>query len=303
MKPTIIAGPAIIQHNGQTYYTEGDITLNLNRETFNVVTALAGTIDERLVSQLVEIRFKPVGALDVVAKYLPYAATQIGSLLIDQTTPKSVVIWAKDGVKTTWANGFVSALPSFTLSPTATAIGEMTITVLDDPTEEPTDAAAWNAITSAALADTSFDETKILTPRYTAEWGSFADIESEAGFTFEPVMSISPKRVANYGNVNFMLTDLVVGARFVPTNLTEAEIWQLLRLQDSGALLPGQSLGSTDDLVISGGGVSFTLAQCGPKTAVTQYGLEPLRQGEVVFVSRKKWTAGTLQALFTIAFS
>lgn len=303
--PTIIAGPAIITHNSRTYYTESDIVVSHSRETFNVVTALAGTIDERLVSQMAEIKFKPVGALDVVAKYLPYAASQIGTMLINQASPKTVVIWGADGVKQTWANGFVSALPTFILSATKTAIAsEMTITVFGDPTVALDAAAAWVTTASAALADTSFDETKIVTPQYTATWGTtFTAIESEDGFTVEPVMTTSVKKVDNWGNLNAMLTDLTVGVRFKPVGITEASMWSALALQNTGAKKPGQSLSSADDLVISGGSITFTQAKAGMKSAVAQYGLQPLRLGEVVFVNRKTWTTGAINALFTMAFS
>lgn len=302
--PTIIAGPAVVQFDSRTYYTEGDITVSLQRETFNVVSSLFGTIDTRLASQMAEIRFKPVGALDTVAKYMPYAASQVGQMLINQASPKTVTIWAKDGTKTVWGSGFISALPTFTLSPRTTAIGEMTLTCLGDPTKDATDAAAWNAITTAALSDATFDETKILTPQYLAEWGEdFVDLESIDGFTFVPALSLSPKRLANYGVVNYLLSDLIVTCRFSPGNLTEAEIWELLALQDTGAKQIGQSLSTANDLVITGGGVTFTLPKAGPTSAVTQYGLEPLRQGEVAFVNRKTWTTGVLQAPFSIAFA
>jgi hypothetical protein len=304
--PTIIAGPAIITHNSQTYYTEGDITLRHTRQTFPVQSALGGTIDQRLVSQMTEISFKPVGALDVAAKYIPYAASQIGSLLIDQAVPKSVVIWAKDGVKNTWGNGFVSGLPSFTLGANKTAIGsEMKITCFADPTKTLVHASAWNAITAAALADTSFDETKIVTPAWTAAFGSspYNAMESEDGFTFEVAMAMRVIPLANYGNVNALLTDLTARVRFVPANLTEAQIWTLLNLQDAAAIVPGMSVASATDLIISAGGLSFTLYKAGPTDASTHYGLTALRQGEIAFEQKKTWTTGAINPIVAFDFT
>lgn len=304
--PTIIAGPAIIQHNGQTYYTEGDITLNHNRETFAIVSSLGGEIDTRLISQMVEISFKPVGALDVVAKYLPYALTQIGTFLFTPTALKDVVVWAKDGTKTTWKNGAITKLPAFDLAATKSALGDMTLTVLGDPTKEATDEAAWNAIATEALVDATFDETKIITGRYTAAYGAapYAAMESEDGFRFEVALKLSAKKVANYGVVNMILSDITAVARFKPVGLTEAQLWTLMSLQGANAILPGQSVTKANkDLVITAAPVSFTLHKAGPISAVTQYGLEPLRFGEVAFAARKTWTTGAVNPLFTIAFA
>lgn len=303
--PTIIAGPAIVQFNNQVYYSEGDITVSLARETFFVRTALGGVIDERLASQMVGISFKPASCLDVVAKYLPHALSSIGSLLIDAASPKSVIIWAKDGRKTTWGAGFISKLPAFNLSAVDVPIGDMEIVVLGNPTKDITAADAWNVFASAALTDTSFDQSKIITPRYLATWGTaLVDCESETGFVFEPVMSFSMKKVANWGNVNALLTDITLGCRFVPVGIDEDDLWTVLGLQGTDALLPGESLTKADDdLVIEGGAVSFTLHNAGPKNAVTRYGLEPLRIGEVAFVTRKTWTTGAVNPLWTIAFS
>ena len=303
--PQIIAGPAIIQHGGQVYYSEGDITVSLARDTFLVSSACHGTIDERLVSQMVTLAFKPVSCLDVVAKYLPFAVTQIGTLLINQSEPASVVVWARDGRKTTWGAGFVSQLPSFNLSAVQVPVGDMQIVAIGNPVKDLTDAAAWNTFAEAAFADTSFNETTILTPKYLATWGEiFEDLESETGFLVEPAMSFSMKSIANWGNVNALLTDITIGVRFTPVGLDEDDLWAALRLQGSDAITPGDSLTKDDeDLVISGGGVSFTLHNAGPKTGITRYGLEPLRIGEVAFVTRRTWTAGVADPLFTVAFS
>lgn len=302
--PIIIAGPAVLQFDGQSYYSEGDIVINHKRETFNVVTANFGTVDTRLVAQMSEVSFKPVGALDVVAKYIKYAATQVGSLLIDQTTPKTLIVWGRDGVKTTWKNAFISKLPSFTLSATKTALGEMALTVFADPTTTLVNAAAWNSIAAAALADTTFDETKIVTPQYKATYGAvFVNLESEDGFTFEPVISLSMKKVDNYGYLNALLTDLTYAARFKPVGMTEAQLWAAIALQGASAIVPGASVTTADDLVIAAGAVSFTLAKAGAVSAVTQYGLEPLRMGELAFVNRKTFTAGAMNAPITVAFA
>ena len=162
------------------------------------------------------------------------------------------------------------------------AIGSMTITALASPATTLVNAAAWNTAASASLADTTFDETKILTGAYTATLGSvFTGLASEDGFMFEPSITLSEKRVDNYGVINALLKDITYAVRFKPVGLTEAQLWAALKLQDTTAIVPGASVTGSDDLVVSAGAVSFTLAKAGIVSAVTQYGLEPLRLGEV----------------------
>lgn len=305
--PTIIAGPAIVQLGSNTYYSEGDITVALKRNTWSPQTSIAGAIDTRLKSQMVEISFTPVGVLDTVAKYLPYAASQIGTLLFGSANT-NCVIWTRAGQKITWENAAITKFPGFKASPlNALFTSALTITALGKNATAPTDAAAWNAITTASFTDATFDETLLLTPRYTAAWGStspYSAMEPEDGFQLDFTMEVEPKETANYGITDMLLKEVKVEAKFTPVNLTEAQIWTLLNLQGSSALLPGDSVSKDGhDLVISAGDVSFTLHKAGPTDGGTNYGLTKLRQGEVSFMCKKTWSSGVLDNLFTVAFS
>lgn len=300
--PTIIAGPAIATFGGYSYYFEGDLQLGLARETFKVGTSIAPSLDRRLISQQVTLSGRPASVHDTAAKYIPYGVGSVGSLLFANTP---LVVWTKAGVKHTWANAAITGLPTFNFSPIAPLFdGDVQFTVLGDSTKELTDAAAWLAVTSVAFADTTFDETKSTNPRYLATWGDWADIESEDGFRVQIVGSTSPKRVANWGVVNYTLTDLTAVCRFIPVGLAEGELYEMLQLQGADAILPGQSLAKAgDDLVISAGGISCTLSLAGPNAGAKRFGLEPLRDGEVEFIATRSWTAGVADPLFTLAFA
>lgn len=301
--PTIIAGPAIVTFGGYSYYFEGDITLANPRETFQVGSSLAPAFDTRLISQSVTITGRPVSVHDTVGKYLPYSVGQIGNFLF---TGSPLVIWTKAGIKHTYANAAITQLPTFNLSPIAPLFdGDIQFTCLADSTKELTDAAAWNALTSVAFTDATFDETKSTNPRYLATWGAtFEDIESEDGFRFQVIAATSPKRVANWGVVNHTLTSLTALCRFTPVGLTEAQLYALTQLQGADAILPGQSLAKAgNSLVITAGGITATLGLAGPSNSGQRFGLEPLRPGEIEFIATRSWTAGVADALFSLAFA
>lgn len=302
--PTIIAGPAVITRGANTWVTEGDITVSLKRNTWSPKTSLIGDIGPRLSDQMIDISFTPVGAHDVVAKYLPYALSQIGSLLFDNTP---TVIKTKAGKTITYHNSAVTKLPGFKAVPLAQLFnGNMTITSIGDTTKELTDAAAWNTFAAAAFSDASFNEQKILSPKYLAQLGPDAPldaVESEDGFTFDFGMTFEMKKVANWGNVNAILTGLTARCSFIPVGFDEDDLWSLMGLQGADAIQPGESLSKAElELIVTGGGSSFTLHNAGPQDAAVRYGLTPLRLGEVSFVGTKTWTTGSPDPLFTVAF-
>jgi hypothetical protein len=298
----IIIGPAIITRNGHTYYSEADITSELSRETWKPGSSIFGGLGERLVSQQQKLSFTPVGALDVVAKYIPWAVANIGATIFSDIP---AVIKTKAGQTITWANSAITKLPSFRLSPVASAFSSaMEITCLGDLDKAPTAADSWNTFAAAAFNDTTFDETKIRAGRYTATFGELEDIESEAGFTFEVAIQTQPVKVANRGIVNMLLTEVTAVCRFNPVGLgNEDVIWAMMGLQGADAILPGERLAKGgNDLVITDGTHVFTLHQAGPQKALERYGLTALRHGEVAFAASKSFTLGALNPLFTIQF-
>jgi hypothetical protein len=309
--PSIITGPAIALFGGFVYYTEDDIILDLDRATWQRLTAMFGPIDEHLISQITTAKFKPVGALDTVSKYLPYALSQIGSLLF--TGSNSLVLWSKsEGKKYSWTNAAILDAPEMTFSPlTSLFSGPMMFGMLGDPAKALTDAAAWNAMTTAVFADTSFDQTKLISARYTAALGSLASpfnaIESEDGFKFKVQYNVLPKKIANWGQVNALLGGIVADVRFKPVGIgTEDVFWStLMQLQGATAILPGDSLSSAlQDFVITGssGGAGLTINKVGPNKGGTAYGLQPLRYGEVAMVAKKTWTDGVVDPLYALTF-
>lgn len=59
--PQIITGPAIITHRGRTYYSEGDIRLEMARETFDIKSSQHGITDSRHKQQTLRVSFTAVG--------------------------------------------------------------------------------------------------------------------------------------------------------------------------------------------------------------------------------------------------
>lgn len=298
----VIQGPAIITFNGNTYYTKGDIKVKHTRNTFDVDTSMHGKIDERMKSQSVEISFQPVGAIEDQLKYFPYVVADIGKSIFG-ATDKTLAIKTLAGKVITWERAAVSKLPPIRLKATDTLFGDMSFLCLGKSNAATDSSAFWNAVTTAAFNDATFDETLIKTAHYTAAYGSapFNAMEALDGFEIEPGMTLQNIEVDAYGIVDAILTGLTVGARFTPVGLTEENIYTLMALQNTGALVPGESLTKTNTaLVITSAALVVTLAKAGPKSSEFNYGLGKTRLGQIEFVSRRTWNAGVGDELFTL---
>ena len=78
---TIIGGPCLIQYDGSTFRSKGDVTLNLSLDTFDVVNDLYGAVDKRVSGQPVKVSFTPEGIFSDLSVLFPYLSSAIGSLI------------------------------------------------------------------------------------------------------------------------------------------------------------------------------------------------------------------------------
>jgi hypothetical protein len=314
--PTIIVGPAIVTWNGYSYYSRGGIKAEYQRETFNIETDFDGKIDERMKSQKTEVSFQPAGMLSSagLAAMFPYGVSAIGKSIFGSADLPLVIVTKFGGASNlgqtiTYPRAAMSKLPQLRLKPSDTLFGDVTFTCLGDPTVVPTGASAWQTIASATFADTTFDETQIVTDIYSAAYGSspYATMGSMAGFEIDIVAGVNTITADEYGIVDMILKELTATARFAPSNLTEAQLYTLLNNQGSGYIFPGVSLAkSNTDLVIAGSGngaktLTATIKNAGPKQAGFMYSTDKHRLDTVEFTSKRTWTTGAANPLFVLA--
>jgi len=305
--PTIIQGPACVSWNAYDFYTQGNVTIHYRYETWNPGTAAYGKLGERFKSKMAEVRFTPAGMYTAATavKYWPNSQADIGKSIFG-SVPTPVVIAPLTGNKVTFVRGGVSQWPALKLSPLATVWQEMAFLCLGDPALDPTNAAYVQSIAATAFPAT-FNETQVLSPRYTASFtGADGAAQSgvepdDEGFTVEPVFETQAMSLANFGIVDAIITSLGWRARFKPLSLTEAQIAAAVGLQGATAVQPGDALGRSTDLVIAGAGLSWTGKRAGLVDAGLLYGPGEWRQGEVAFVGKSLFSAGVVQPLWVFA--
>jgi hypothetical protein len=303
----LLGGPAVIIFNGHTYFTEDDVKVATRHDTWDVASSWKGRIDTRSKGKITEIRFKPVGMLDTVAKYYPYGVADIGADIFG-TVDKPCVVHTIGGTKLTYGRAAITGIPPLQLGVDRQAFGEMVITCLGKNNTADTTPESRVKVESAAFAATNFDETKILTPGYVAAYGAdpYDAIELENGAEIQLGLQTAPRGVNRFGTVGMRLTGLAAAATLTPANLTEAQVFAMTVMDGANAVLPGQSVSKAGtNLVIAPGagtGVTVTLAKAGIVEDLQQYGLQVSRFGNLNFVARMAFTAGAAQEVFTVAF-
>ena len=124
----ILKSPGFITWDGAAILSQGDITVSLITEFFEVGSSSHSVVSRRVMDQRVEIDFTPLMWNDL-AKLIPYASANIGDTIYG-ATDKPMVITPRNGAPLTIANAAVTGLPSIKLSATQSILGAMKFTGL-----------------------------------------------------------------------------------------------------------------------------------------------------------------------------
>lgn len=325
--PIIVVGPAIVTWNGHSYYFKSGVKLDYKRETFTIETDFDGQIDERMKAQMTTISGTPVGMYGAsgMTQFFPYPVSQIGTSIFGAqstpTTPRPLVIVTKFGGTSnagqtiTYPRGAMTKLPTLRLKPTDTLLGDLEFTMLGVPTVQPNTANAWATLASATFADTTFDENQIITDIYGAAWGAspYTSMGSMNGFEINIAMKTNTIPAVDFGNVDMILESLVASVSFAPSNLTEAQVNALFNWDGTGYIQPGMSIApvtiaSASNLVITGSGngaktLTATIFNAGPKDGGYVYDSKAHRFTATNWVTRRTWTSGVANPLFTFVWA
>jgi hypothetical protein len=270
-----IAGPAIILYGSQSFYTESPITVKISLETVEKSSSQFGVYSKKVVNKICEISATPIGVwagggatfTTRMGLLMPNINSVPGTLLFPatQAAERTLVIWTiNDGIKYTWQSVAVTKMPtSITLSTQKTMLGSMTWTALTKLATSTNAVQLWSVAdttevdSSVSFTDNTFDSGDDLNDRYSAAWGSvtgFTALETVDGFVITPSMSVRPVKADNYGTYNYQLTSIGVTMKCNPIGLDPEDALAAMKIQDTGAALPGTDIGSiqSSNVVISG---------------------------------------------------
>lgn len=306
-----IAGPAIVTFNSQTWYTDGDISVVITQAEWEPTTSLFGSIGPRIRSlPVARIQFKPDGMVTSgrCAKAFPYSLADIGKSVFG-AADKPLVIQTLAGQVYTFGKAALVQTPTLVLSATKTFFdGPIGFMAISKTNTDPATADAFLDITAGAFSDTGFDETKVITPGFTAAYGATTGLtamEALDGFRIECPIAVQELAVDRYGTIGAYLTRVgPATCRFTPVGMTEAVWLTLVNLDGASIRLPGTASGAgATDLVITGTGLVVTLPKAGCVASALAFGVAKERLGEVTFHNRAVFTIGVPGSLLTFTIS
>lgn len=318
----VVRGPARIIYRSAVFFSKGDITLDVSKETFVITSSVHGKTDERVESRKLTVSFTPVGEWEALPVLWPYGAFLLGQSVFDPTmypsTPNTgndftLQIHSTDGRLITVSSAAVTNMSEIDLSPSKTMIGGMTFTGIGR------DGSSWedtnSLYTEGALAFsnanyTGLSNATIKTHSYSAAWGNrsapWNNIKTADGWRISLDVKLSPLACDDDGLYDMVFEELNVTARCKPLGVSQDAMRDALKMQGSG-MVRGSSLAAAvaDDLVIRSriiGGPVITLTRAALKTAPMAFGPATLRNGEVLFVANRNFDGnGQPTSLCTIA--
>lgn len=312
-RTTIVAGPAIVQFNSQTFYSEGDIVATPTVARFDITTSMFGKVDERLDTVVWEISFTPTGqnfqTAAIAATLWPYLNPTIGSSLFG-ATDKNIVIHSLAGQLLTFKAGCITGMPDIILSAGKPPVGQVTMHAIGANDTEMSDAAKFFTASSTAFTDASFDPADILTLPYLAALTGASSpwdaIDTEEGWTVSFDVAYDTIKTDAYGISDYRLQSVGVMAKCKPLGVTEAQIVALLHVQGAGVRRGMSLLDNAADLVIQDSAATVanpkvTIKNAHAVEAGYQFGNgATLRHGELGFTAIRSFTAGAAGPLAVV---
>lgn len=284
--PTVIQGPAYILHGGVVIYTESDVQVEEQVDSWTVKTTF-GDAGQRHKSRSFKITAKPVGMLNAGLLNYFYAAhlapqTYVGTSIFPASNFALTICSITENKTYGYVRAGLASLPDLNLTPTKTLFGNVSWMAIGAAATVPTNANFLKAVIGTVTADTSFNAALIKADIYQGVLGALATPYNSLGgmdgfmFKFGYKTKNIPASDVGIGDVIIDADGFDITAAFAPSNLTEAQVDTLLGYQGTGVVLPGQAYGgatNSGDLVLTGVTYAwvFTAKQLGAKSAKRIY--------------------------------
>jgi len=307
--PLLIQGQCFLTHGGVTVYFKNGIQTSDDVVSWTPESD-GGKMGDRHKARSYKITGTPVGMLNSGFLNYAYAAHKAPSTTIGRTilNGAAVIYSVVENASYSFNVAGIFKPANIFAGPTGTVFEAMDWLAMGDVTKQPTN-AAFLRTGGSFTADTTYDETRIITDIYSAALGSrttpYNAIGSMAGFKITFTSDVQMVPAGDVGWADAILKDVGLAASFVPSNLTEAQVDALLNIEGATATLPGQEYakgisGTKEDLVITGTqlGWVFTCKNMGAKKQARQYLVGQHRHKEIEFANGPTYASGVRNPYF-----
>jgi len=271
-------------------------------------------VDKFVKDRVYKVPLRLWGAWENLSVLFPgYAMAPQAGASIFGTTATPLVILARNGDQITYKKAQITKLANLYLGVDADLFAadvEFTCIIGNSSgstMSNPEDANAYYATAiGQTYTDNAFVKTNYKRVRFTGAWGSVAGFTSvipQKGFQVSWELDIQPLTCDGLGTVDFTIGENVLQGtcKCIPIQPTMAQLEAQVAAQgvQLGALLSDLSA----DLTLTGNGGEPVIVLKG--AAITEhgyaFGIEPLRQGEIMWATTRGFTANVPNAVATVA--
>jgi hypothetical protein len=303
----LLRGPARLQYNGVTFYSEGDVRLDLRTRTREARVAVLGPLEYWLDDVDLSVTFQPAAAWSapLLAVLYPYGDALPGqSLFAGDDLP--LVIQSPDGVQLTLQSAALTQMPALHLAGGRPAFGEATFRALTAAGGSRSGSNSLYQVDTVAWTVPVFDRTQLVAGPVSATWGTTAPwntLQTVDGFQIEFPLKLREETLDDVGVADLSVLEVGARARFMPAGPTEDALLSAAHVQGVGADRGASLFPGADDLVLQGtsGGPLVTLYSTALVDDVPlAWSAQKPRLGRVTLAAQRPLTAGGPQPLFSV---
>jgi hypothetical protein len=306
-RASLSRGPAFLTWNGGTLFPVDNVIPKHGPEFDPVKSSLTGQIDKAKKNLVIKHSLKVFGLWDTTTLgvlFPSWLMNPVPGTSVFGTTDLPLVYQARNGDKITYANTQITKLVNLHLGvEKETFEAELELTSLIANGANPEDTAAYfTRATGTYSAPAALVLTNFLKARWTAAFGLVSGLASfvgQKGFDVSWTADLKAVEVEGWGTVDMTVGEggMIAQCKTIPIGPTGAQIDTAQAVTAAqGTLL---SAGSAT-LTLTGGTHSVVLNGAAILESATQFGIEPLRVGEIVFETTRALTAGALGAVASV---
>lgn len=308
-RSSVLKGPGYFVRDSVTFHTNGIIAATPNLTRFDIATSRSGKVDERTDDVTWPVTFTPTGELSEALLGALYPAGYLNPTIGASIFPSSDKTLAITGITHTTGNVFtlkataLTKMPVLNLSAARTLFGEAEFTgIRQDNTPWSTDGSIGALSDQGSPAATDSDPANIPTEPADAAWGSIiTSFETEAGWTVEPTLTLTPVKTDREGTIDMTIADVGFLAKCRPMGTTMAQVLNNMSLQGTSMARGVSTRTRSADLTLTTTAITCVLKNAALVTAGFRWGATELRQGEIGFVTSRAYSTGAYGALMTLA--
>jgi hypothetical protein len=329
-RSALTRGAGVVKWNGVYFWTAPDFSAKHAPTWEQISTSMHGRITRFKKDIVIKIPIKLWGAYENIGLLFPTstsagqpalfgAAPPFGASLFTPATYAAdlpLEIWSRNNDTITYTNAQITKLANLRLGVEADLFeAAVEFTCLVGAGLDPGVSASYYLLGTTAWSDATagFSSANYLKTRFSGAWGNltgFSPIYPERGFSIAWDLELEPVMMDGYGTIDYVIKNFLATCKCIPAGPTMANINKYAQADTPVAGVPIGALLSTvvADLTLTGfynaaysaAPPVIVLKNCSMLEHSFEFGLTPLRKGEITWETQRVFAGGVPSTTATV---